>query len=422
MIYQRLFKEDIVSKTQINEWINQINSDVKYLQGLLDKVVSQLEVCKKFLLVPFNKKQLPDLLKLDSLVKEFEKQNYERGYYYTKGKGYNFEKDYEYAKGINDLISQVNKTYKNEKGNGVSFINDLYTFTVAEDYSSSRWDFRWLDTSKNFEYQRIGFRHYTIDISKGLEEYFSGKKQLEKSDNQKDYKNHPLIHGYLFSVEKTCKSESNRFNQIKLNVKKCIQRLKSTGLFVDTKEMTIDNIPVIITVKKEENKPLIDQTVQIVTEIIQSLHWFKPYASKVKFIKILDDKKTLMSLYGRKGMVSPYAYFQPSTKEVFLPIVHEEKEIRFFKGTIKHELFHHVFHETFGKNETLFNELKTEVDKILKSNDPIYPSSYAYSYFKNPALAKKGVKTQYNEYCAEVMAYDKGSEFDELRKSIIGLI
>lgn len=424
MIYKRLFKENITSKTQINEWINQINSDVKYLQGLLDKVISQLEVCKSLMSKPYNKSQNKTFLELDTNIRNYEKASYEKGYYYTGNRGYNFEKQFERGKGLNELHDIVSKTYKNEKrdGNGIPYLNDLYLYTTAQDYDMSRWEF--IFTSRE-DRKFCGLRNYAYeDIGDGkwFKQYFTNKKPLPDIPQEEGLENHPSIDDWITSVKICSRNESDRLNQIKLNVKKCIQRLKSTGLFVDTKEMTIDNIPVIITVKKEENKPLIDQTIQIVTEIIESLTWFKPYASKIKFIKILDDKKTLMSLYGRKGIVSPYAYFSPSTKEVFLPIVHEEKEIRFFKGTIKHELFHHVFNETFAQNETLFNQLKNEVDKILKSNDPIYPSSYAYSYFKNPALAKRGVKTQYNEYCAEVMSYDKGNEFDEIRKSIIGMI
>lgn len=436
MIYQRLFKEEITSKTQINEWVNTINSDIKYLEGLLGKVISQLEVCKKFLSVPFNKKQLPELAKLDLFVKDFEKEMYERSFYYTGNRGNNFEAKFKPKKEVDSLIAEFEKTYKNKKRDSYNkkeqvtnpLIEELIFYTSAGS-NANMWEFRWFSNHKKEYFFGIGFRTYTESDGRWISKYFTGesslpkltKKEIELS-RQEGFINNPSVHTALHSIDLCSKSESEKFSKLKIVINKFVQRFKSTGLFVDTQEMKIANIPTIISIKKKENQPLVDQTISILTEIIESLTWFKPYSSKIKFIKILDDKKTLMSLYGRKGIVDPYAYYSSSTKEVFMPIVHQESEIRFYKSTIRHELFHHVFSEVFEKNETKFNELKNAVDKILKSNDPIYPSSYAYSYFKNPGLVKRGIKTQYNEYCAEVMAYDNGTEFDELRKEIIGLI
>lgn len=412
MIYQRLFKENITSKTQINEWINQINSDVKYLQGLLDKVVSQLEVCKKFLLVPFNKKQLPDLLKLDSLVKEFEKTMYDKSYYYNWESSYNFERKDNEVK--NNFINLIQSTYKPDvrKERLTGLDKDLYFYLNAE-----RYNWKYIITT-NEERKLIGFRQYS-DETNALNRYLIGKENFPKPNEPEKFKNHPYIDEWIKSINICSRNEINKFNQVKIIMKKGVQRLKSTGLFVDIKEMTILNIPVIIAVKDEKNKSLVDTTIANCEQIIESLDWFKPYSSSVKFIKILDDKKTLMSLFGRKGLVDTYAFYDIYKKEIYIPTIKELKEIHYLRGTIKHELFHHVFNQVFEKNETLFNQLKDKVLQLVKNNK--FPSDYAKSYFKNPTLAKRGVKTQVNEYCAEVMS-DIDPMFEYFKKSITGMI
>ena len=128
MIYQRLFKEEITSKTQINEWVNTINSDIKYLEGLLGKVISQLEVCKKFLSVPFNKKQLVELSKLDLFVKDFEKNMYEKGYYYSWNSSFDFEKKNNESK--SKFIELIGSTYKPDvrKERVTGLDKDLYFY------------------------------------------------------------------------------------------------------------------------------------------------------------------------------------------------------------------------------------------------------------------------------------------------------
>lgn len=412
MIYQRLFKEDITSKAQINEWVNQINSDVKYLQGLLDKVISQLEVCKKFLLVPFNKKQLPDLLKLDSLVKEFEKSMYNKGYYYSWSSSFDYEKKDNKVK--SNFIDLIQSTYKPEvrKERSTGLDKDLYFYLNAEIYN---WMFNFTD---NEERKLCGLRQYS-DETNNLNRYLTGKENFPKPTKSEKFKNHPYIDEWIKSINICSRNEINKFNQVKIIMKKCIQRLKSTGLFVDTKEMTILNIPVIIAVKDEKNKQLTDITIEAVQKVIESLDWFKPYASKVKFIKILDDKKTLMSLYGRKGLIDPYAFYDTFKKEVYIPTIKKLAEIHYLRETIKHELFHHVFNQVFEKNETLFNQLKDKVLQLVKNNK--FPSDYAKSFFTNSSLKNKGIKTQVDEYCAEVMS-DTDPMSEPFKKEIIGLI
>lgn len=420
MIYKRLFQENIVSKTEIQGWINTINSDIKILEGLLDKVNTNLEFCKKLMSKPYDKSQNKIFLQLDTAIRDFESNMLKKGFYYNFNSYYNLEQNSE-NKIISNFIKVIRKTYKERTNSDrVTGIDIDLTFYLTANKYNSIWEFQSTDKEDR---KLCGFRRYSIEDGKYFKLYFTGEESLPprlNTDEEENIINHPHIDYWLKAVNICLRNERNKFNQIKLLMKKAIQRLKTVGLYVDTKELKIMDIKVIVAIKNKENEPLIDNTVSIVTEIIESLTWFKPYASSLDHIKILDDKKTLFNLYGRLGgLVTPYAFYTPWNYEVSMPIIHKESEIPYYKGTIKHELFHHVFNKVFKKNKTLFEKLKMEVDKVRKTIG--YPTNYAKDYFTKKSLVKKGVETQYNEYCAEVMATNH-SEFDELKKIIIGMI